>query len=97
MRKADMGIARLYASLVEDEGVRERMLRALADGFARAGRAILAITGRKQLLACEPVVAFCSILRSPPVFSFWAEGGAVWPWAGRFFCRIRRSCLSRRP
>ncbi|EIQ00559.1 phosphoenolpyruvate carboxylase [Opitutaceae bacterium TAV1] len=65
MRKADMGIARLYASLVEDEGVRERMLRALADEFARAERAILAITGRKQLLAREPVLLRSVELRNP--------------------------------
>ncbi|RRJ98941.1 phosphoenolpyruvate carboxylase [Opitutaceae bacterium TAV4] len=65
MRKADMGIARLYASLVTDSRIRERILSALTGEFARAERAILAITGRRCLLAGEPVLLKSVELRNP--------------------------------
>jgi phosphoenolpyruvate carboxylase len=65
MRKADMGIARLYATLVEDTKVRARILGVLADEFARTEKAVLAVTGRKQLLAGEPVLLKSVQLRNP--------------------------------
>nr|MBA3608828.1 phosphoenolpyruvate carboxylase [Chthoniobacterales bacterium] len=65
MRKADMGIARLYSSLVEDEEIRERILHLLGDEFLRTEKAILAITGKKQLLGREPVLLNSVELRNP--------------------------------
>ncbi len=65
MRKADMGIARLYSSLVKNEKVRKRVFAMLLDEFTRTERAILAITGQKQLLASEPVLQKSVELRNP--------------------------------
>ncbi len=65
MRKADMGIARLYSSLVKDERVRKRVFDLLLEEFARTERAILAITGQKQLLASAPVLQKSVELRNP--------------------------------
>ncbi len=65
MRKADMGIARLYATLVDDTKVRARILGILAEEFARTEKAILAVTGRKQLLSGEPVLLKSVQLRNP--------------------------------
>jgi phosphoenolpyruvate carboxylase len=65
MRKADMSIAGLYASLVEDEKIRRRILALLEAEFARTEAAILAITGQRQLLAREPVLRQSVELRNP--------------------------------
>ncbi|TAG28775.1 MAG: phosphoenolpyruvate carboxylase [Verrucomicrobia bacterium] len=65
MRKADMGIARLYASLVSDERIRGKILAILEAEFARTEQAILAVTGQKQLLAQEPVLRKSVELRNP--------------------------------
>ena len=65
MRKADMGIAALYASLVEDEKVRRRVFALLEAEFARTEAAILAVTGQRQLLAREPVLRQSVELRNP--------------------------------
>ena len=65
MRKADMGIAELYAGLVEDKAIRARIFAILMDEFTRTEKAILAITGQKQLLAGEPVLLKSVQLRNP--------------------------------
>jgi phosphoenolpyruvate carboxylase len=65
MRKADMGIAALYAGLVTDEGIRHRIFGLLQAEFARTEAAILAITGQKQLLARDPVLLKSVELRNP--------------------------------
>ncbi|MBC8039846.1 MAG: phosphoenolpyruvate carboxylase [Opitutaceae bacterium] len=65
MRKADMGIAELYAGLVEDKAIRARIFGILMDEFDRTEKAILAITGQKQLLAGEPVLLKSVQLRNP--------------------------------
>ena len=65
MRKADMGIAELYAGLVDDKAIRERIFGILMDEFTRTEKAILAITGQKQLLAREPVLLKSVQLRNP--------------------------------
>jgi len=65
MRKADMGIAELYAGLVEDKAIRARIFGILMDEFERTEKAILAITGQKQLLAGEPVLLKSVQLRNP--------------------------------
>jgi phosphoenolpyruvate carboxylase len=65
MRKADMGIAELYAGLVEDKAIRARIFGILMAEFERTEKAILAITGQKQLLAREPVLLKSVQLRNP--------------------------------
>jgi phosphoenolpyruvate carboxylase len=63
--KADMGIARLYASLVDDKALRAKILGVLEAEYARTESAILAITGQKQLLGREPVLRKSVELRNP--------------------------------
>ena len=65
MRKADMGIAELYAGLVDDESIRARIFGILMDEFNRTESAILEITGQKKLLAGEPVLLKSVELRNP--------------------------------
>ncbi len=65
MRKADMGIAALYAGLVTDEKIRRRIFGLLEAEFARTEAAILAVTGQKQLLAGDPVLLNSVRLRNP--------------------------------
>ena len=65
MRKADMGIASLYAGLVEDPKIRRRIGGLLAAEFDRTEAAILAVTGQRQLLAREPVLLRSVQLRNP--------------------------------
>ncbi len=65
MHKADMGIAALYAELVEDPQIRKRIFAVLAAEFARTEAAILAVTGQRQLLAREPVLLNSVRLRNP--------------------------------
>ena len=67
MCKADMSIARLYASLVEDEGVREQVLTRIVEEFRLTEKAVLAITGQSELLENEPVLARSIKLRNPYV------------------------------
>jgi phosphoenolpyruvate carboxylase len=67
MRKADMGIAGLYAELVGDAKIRRRIRRILEQEFARTETAILAVTGGSQLLADEPVLRRSVEMRNPYV------------------------------
>jgi phosphoenolpyruvate carboxylase len=65
MRKADMGIAALYAGLVEDPRTRRRILGILTAEFERTEAAILRVTGQKRLLGREPVLLRSVELRNP--------------------------------
>ena len=65
MRKADMGIAELYADLVDDPRIRRRMFAVLSAEFERTEKAILAVTGQKRLLGREPVLLRSVELRNP--------------------------------
>jgi phosphoenolpyruvate carboxylase len=65
MRKADMGIASLYADLVDDVKIRRRMVGILSAEFERTEKAILTITGQKRLLGREPVLLRSVELRNP--------------------------------
>ncbi len=67
MAKADLTIARLYAALVEDAGLRERVWTLLAGEFERTRRMILAIKGQKTLLENNPVLSRSVRLRNPYV------------------------------
>ncbi|MEO6875282.1 MAG: phosphoenolpyruvate carboxylase [Opitutaceae bacterium] len=65
MRKADMGIATLYAGLVEDPKIRRRIGALLEAEFDRTEQAILAVTRQRQMLAREPVLRRSVELRNP--------------------------------
>jgi phosphoenolpyruvate carboxylase len=67
MRKADLGIAHLYAELVTDAKVRRRIFALLKAEFTRTERAILAVTGQRRMLSREPVLRKSVELRNPYV------------------------------
>ncbi|HJQ69019.1 MAG TPA: phosphoenolpyruvate carboxylase [Blastocatellia bacterium] len=67
MAKADLTIARVYAGLVEDSGVRDRVLGVIAEEFERTRREILRASGQQQLLENVPVLARSIRLRNPYV------------------------------
>ena len=67
LAKADFGIARLYASLVPDEALRDRVFTTLEAEFMLTSRMILAITGQTTLLQANPVLEHSIRLRNPYV------------------------------
>src|SRR5271156_2118075 len=67
LAKSDFGIAQLYASLVADSGVRDRVFTKLEAEFHRTRRSILAITGQSELLQNNQVLARSIRLRNPYV------------------------------
>ena len=67
LAKADFGIARLYASLVEDEALRNRVFTTLEAEFNLTHRMILEITKQKSLLETNPVLKHSIRLRNPYV------------------------------
>jgi phosphoenolpyruvate carboxylase len=67
LAKADFGIARLYASLVEDEALRNRVFVTLETEFNLTHRMILEITKQKSLLETNPVLNRSIRLRNPYV------------------------------
>ncbi len=67
MAKADLSIARLYASLVKDARIRESVYDILAEEFYRTRRMILLITGQKELIERNPVLSRSIKLRNPYV------------------------------
>jgi phosphoenolpyruvate carboxylase len=67
MAKADLSIARLYADLVEDTALRERVFTMLRDEFELTLRMVLQVTGQKALLETNPVLERSIRLRNPYV------------------------------
>jgi phosphoenolpyruvate carboxylase len=67
LAKADFGIARLYAALVEDEALRDRVYATLEAEFKLTHRLILEITKQKSLLENNPVLNHSIRLRNPYV------------------------------
>ena len=67
LAKSDFGIARLYASLVEDEALRNRIFTTLEAEFNLTHRMILEITNQKTLLQTNPVLERSIRLRNPYV------------------------------
>ena len=67
LAKADFGIARQYASLVEDAGLRDRVFTTLETEFTRTRRMVLAVTKQAELLETNPVLANSIRLRNPYV------------------------------
>jgi phosphoenolpyruvate carboxylase len=67
MAKADLGIARDYSELVENAALRKRVFSMLEEEFVRSRRMILRITGQRDLLARNRVLARSIRLRNPYV------------------------------
>jgi phosphoenolpyruvate carboxylase len=67
MAKADLKIAHRYARLVTDVRLRERVFGMIVEEFDRTRRMILRITGQKELLSENPVLARSIRLRNPYV------------------------------
>jgi phosphoenolpyruvate carboxylase len=67
MAKADLTISRLYASLVPNAELRERVWQMLVQEFDRTRRIVLSITGQKELLENNPVLSRSIRLRNPYV------------------------------
>lgn len=65
--KADMGIARLYAGLVEDVEIREQVYGEVVSAFERSVRWILQVTGQKRILDNEPTLQRAIQRRDPYV------------------------------
>jgi phosphoenolpyruvate carboxylase len=67
LAKADFGIARLYADLVKDEALRERVFTTLAAEFDRTRHMVLAVLDQTELLERNPVLNNSIRLRNPYV------------------------------
>jgi phosphoenolpyruvate carboxylase len=67
LAKSDFGIARLYAALVKDAGVRDRVYQKLLTEFEKTKHTLLQITGQKELLERNQVLARSIRLRNPYV------------------------------
>jgi phosphoenolpyruvate carboxylase len=67
MAKCDFSIARLYAELVEDAGLRERVFNLLSEEFERTRAAVLRVTNQRELLENNRVLSRSIHLRNPYV------------------------------
>jgi phosphoenolpyruvate carboxylase len=67
LAKADLGIARRYAALVNDAEVRERTFAMITAEFQRTQRMVLEVSGQSQLLGRNPMLARSIRLRNPYV------------------------------
>ena len=67
MAKADLGIAREYSTLVKNTSLRKRVFSMLEEEFLRTRQMILRITGQRELLARNRVLARSIRLRNPYV------------------------------
>ena len=67
MAKADLAIARLYALLVEDAPLRERIWEIIAEEFERTRRMLLLVKQQEKLLEKNPVLSRSIRLRNPYV------------------------------
>jgi phosphoenolpyruvate carboxylase len=65
LAKADMGIGRLYASLVEDVEVREEIFGTIAAAFELSRQWLMIITGQQELLENDPVLQRSVRQRNP--------------------------------
>ena len=67
MAKADLGIARDYSGLVKNVALRKRVFSMLEEEFLRSRRMILRVTGQRELLGRNRVLARSIRLRNPYV------------------------------
>jgi phosphoenolpyruvate carboxylase len=67
MAKADLTIARLYAGLVSESALRERVFEMIEAEFQRTRQMLLRVTGQTRLLETNEVLARSIRLRNPYV------------------------------
>ena len=67
MAKADLHIARVYSGLVKDAALRKRVFAMLETEFLRSRQMILRVSGQRELLARNRVLARSIHLRNPYV------------------------------
>jgi phosphoenolpyruvate carboxylase len=67
LAKSDFGIAWLYAALVEDEALRDRVYTMLKAEFDLTQKMVLAVTGQQRLLETNAVLERSIRLRNPYV------------------------------
>jgi phosphoenolpyruvate carboxylase len=67
LAKADLSIAELYAALVPDRNLRERIYGLIVEEFERTKRMVLLLTGQTTLLEKNQVLARSIRLRNPYV------------------------------
>lgn len=67
LAKADLVIAKEYASLIKDDRMRERIFTQIKDEFTLTSSLILQITGQKNILDNVPVIQESIRLRNPYV------------------------------
>ncbi len=67
MAKADLAIAQLYASLVRDESLRNRVWKMVVEEFERTRRMLLLVKRQEKLLEKNPVLSRSIRLRNPYV------------------------------
>jgi phosphoenolpyruvate carboxylase len=67
LAKADLSIARLYAGLVSDAALRDRVFGMLFEEFERTKAVVLRLSGQATLLEKNPVLARSIRLRNPYV------------------------------
>jgi phosphoenolpyruvate carboxylase len=67
LAKADLTIARLYADLVADRGVSERIFSRIELEYQRTSESILLMTGQAELLDNMPVLKRSIARRNPYV------------------------------
>jgi phosphoenolpyruvate carboxylase len=67
MAKADLGIASVYSGLVKNAVLRKRVFSMLEEEFLRSRRMILRVTGQRELLGRNRVLARSIRLRNPYV------------------------------
>jgi phosphoenolpyruvate carboxylase len=67
MAKADLEIARVYSGLVKNAGLRTRVFTMLEEEFLRSRQMVLRLSGQRELLARNRVLARSIHLRNPYV------------------------------
>lgn len=67
LSKVDLPLARCYAALVPDAGLRERVFEMFIDEYYRTRRMVLQVTAQQQLLQTNPDLAGSLRVRTPYV------------------------------
>jgi len=67
LTKVDLPLASLYAELVSDAALRERVFNTVVEEYRRSRSMVLAVTGQKELLEGNPALARSLRLRNPYV------------------------------
>ena len=95
-QKADMHIARRYAELVEDRGIRERIMGRIAEEYAWLREGLLHITGEGDTLENNPTLRTSIRLRNPYVDAlsyFQLNLLKAWRESGRMREDLKRAVL----